>query len=87
MKKVSLLTITTIVSLSFVSPAFAADETPEQVMAELDTDKSGTLSKAEAKPHKRVTKRFDRADKDEDGQLNMKELKRALGGGKKKKAE
>ena len=59
----------------------------EEVMEELDTDKSGTLSETEASKHKKLKKGFKKADVNEDGELDLTELKSALEKKKKKKKD
>jgi Ca2+-binding EF-hand superfamily protein len=56
----------------------AAD--PAQIMKQLDADKDGTISKAEAEKMKGLTEIFDTADETKDGKLDAAELNKALGG-------
>ncbi len=46
----------------------------ESVIARLDTDKDGTISKAEAAASPRMAQRFDTIDTDHDGKLTAAEL-------------
>ncbi|MGB0372707.1 MAG: hypothetical protein ACPGN3_15340 [Opitutales bacterium] len=50
----------------------------EELMAELDTDESETISKDEAKANRKVKKSFKKADANSDGELDMEELRVAL---------
>jgi hypothetical protein len=47
-------------------------------MKKLDTDKDGTVSKAEAQKMRGLADGFDQADADKDGKLNAAELSQAL---------
>jgi Ca2+-binding EF-hand superfamily protein len=52
---------------------------PTQLLKQLDTDKDGFVSKAEAEKLHALSRVFDESDANKDGKLDLKELTRALG--------
>jgi hypothetical protein len=59
------------------APAAAAkpDHPARGRIAKLDTDKDGSISRAEAKGHVKLEKNFDAIDTNKDGKLSREELK------------
>ena len=54
--------------------------TPEKMMKNFDTDKDGSISKAECEANKNQSlfKRFDKVDTDKNGSLSTEELKNMI---------
>ncbi|MEM7504080.1 MAG: hypothetical protein AAF417_18710 [Pseudomonadota bacterium] len=64
----------TVVLLSLAGLAMAQSAPEEPGFLQLDIDADGRLSKNEAQADARVAEKFDEADKDRDGYLNLQEF-------------
>ncbi len=67
-------TLVTIALFSLGGLAMAQSESEEPGFLQLDIDADGRLSKNEAQADARVAEKFDEADKDRDGYLNVQEF-------------
>ncbi|HKA89910.1 MAG TPA: hypothetical protein VKE22_19750 [Haliangiales bacterium] len=78
MKKLTLAALALVSLPAFAGGARSVDEMVDRLMARLDTDHDGRISRKEAEPAKRLATHFDRIDADKDGFLTREEIAAAI---------